>query len=257
MGRHDGQRRPIFVEAACYAFGFQCLLLLPFAVFQCAAAYALDETTSPWMREFFSVDSVARYLAYSTAALSISFGIFVAWPTLALCRMLWAAEGSGVETPVHTLSRKVVTMVVALFASTLMLMAGLVMSYPAAEAEFKQHYKPRALLGTAGIGILRVEPSAKITFAIWNNTDDTLQFLPSKAEIYDAKGIAHTAVLIGSDRAFEPVYTLPVRERGWVTFKVGKTTGSVRADPQNLNPRLCLVSIRRNGTQRDICTWVR
>jgi hypothetical protein len=239
-GRNESQRQA-FIQAACYAFGLEFLLLLPFCALMGAWAFALGGDSPEWFKHALDADFA------NFAVLAVIFAAVVFWPALSLYKMLAAARSAG----------RFAIAFAALAACAAMLLVGFAMSYPSARAEFIGKYRPKPVLGMAPVGQPVVAPAARVTVAVWNRSDLALQFDLGRAKVFDANGDVFRATIAGKPNAAAPLFQLQPREKTWLALDVGEPIkSSIRPYYGSRTPRVCLTPLAGSAPHDIVCAWV-
>jgi hypothetical protein len=245
------RNRSAFVQAVCYCFGLELLLLLPACVALGVLAYYSHAPNIG------NVES--QIILTSQIALAAITAGLVLWPSLSIYKMFDAiATASGTA---HSRSASAIKIAIVL-ACLLMAFVGLAMSYPAARTEFFEKYRPRPLITlTPKDEEFQVTPNAKWVVAIGNNTDRDMQFRGEASYVVDPAGRRYDIEINDRPDAASPLMRIRAREQSWFVVTVGAETGWKKVDYfflKRIPPRICLELVEQNpqGSTRRVCAWV-
>ncbi len=232
--------QPLFVEATCYAVGFQYLLCLP------ALAVGFWITFGNGMRT--APDALRLSVLWLVAI------VLVAWPAVCFHRLIDRPEIS--ESPrfgARALHKAMLWLgPLVLCASTLALALGL--AWPLAAVEYNAKYDPKPILQVSridagGNGVVR--PSMQIPLSVSNAGDESLQFTLDKAEVIDTNGTSFDARITAGKSLPGYVFSLGPRERGWIVLTVAEPNRNTHiSSPEHI--AVILRSIGRNGEREPI-----
>ncbi len=237
--------QPAFVEATCYAVGFQYLLCLP------ALAVGFWITFGNGMRT--APDALRLSILWLVAI------VLVAWPAYCFHRLIDSREIA--ESPrfgARALHKAMLWLgSLVLCASTLALALGL--AWPLATAEYNAKYDPKPILQVTRIdagGDAEVRPSMRIPLSVSNASDESLQFTLDKAEVIDTNGTSFDARITAGKSLPGYVFSLAPRERAWIVLTVGEPNRNSHISSSE-HIAIILRSIGRDGGREPIEATVR
>jgi hypothetical protein len=245
------EHRAVFMQAACYCFGLELLLLLPACLLMSTWLYAGEDSRLRAVRP-----ALDKGLPFLMPAVLV---VLVLWPAFSIFRMF---GGLSASTSGRTTRRRRAALAVAALVATLaMALFGVAMSYPAARSEFIAKYKPKSLLGIAPIDDdLVATPAATWRLALWNNTGQSMQFRSEGLVLHGAGGGKYAASITRMPFGARPVLLLEPQQRTWIEVTIDRALepGSGAAARGDDPPRLCLQAVRRatGHARRPVCAWV-
>lgn len=245
LTRETAAAQPMFVNATCYAIGFQYLLCLP--------AFAVV-----FMLSFGELRDAHKTLQQFLLAL-VSF-VLIAWPALSFHGLMdWKGISGSIRVSRSAFKDATAWLTsILLSCSTLALALGI--AWPLAMLEYNAKYVPKPILRVSRVGPygdLTVPPSRSIALSVSNESDESLQFTLDGAEIADSAGVRYGAKITASHSGNDYVFALKPRERGWIVVSVGEPTQSTDIIKLRRESLITLRSIGRSGEREQVSATVK